>query len=176
MCKYLFLRGMQTTRALCFTLPLLLLWICPAQAFLGPAGPPKDTVIIMTPRGKYIPFTFLQKPVLEIRNGLLNITVTDRDGNMIQVNGISSALLTDTIVTPRSFRTVYITNKATETYTDAHRPQNCILDIRCAGNTPGSPVTFGLKTTVKKNNKTYRIYATLSGTVPEPVYSTRQSN
>jgi hypothetical protein len=174
MCKSLFLRDMQKNRGTHIFLMLLFWVIGPIQATQSPVYVSKDTVIIMDQKGKYLPFTFFKKPVFEMTNDKLNIAVTDREGKIIEINGVSAALLKNIMLTPADFKTVYITPNVT--YTDDGISKNCLLDIKCNSSKPGSPISVGLKTTVKKNNKTYRIYATLSGIIPEPTYTTNNSN
>lgn len=174
MCKSLFLSSMQKTRALLTFLLLLFLSLSFTQATQSVVSLSKDTVIILDQKGKYIPFTFFTKPQFEMKNNKLNIAVTDRNGDMIQINGIAAASLKNTELSSSGFQTVYITGKGT--YTDDGISKNCLLDIRCDNNTTGNPVSVGLKTTVRKNNKTYRIYATLSGTIPAPASLSIQSN
>jgi hypothetical protein len=167
---------MQKIKGLHRLLFLLCLSLTATEATQSSVQASKDTIIIMNRKGGYIPFTFFKKPVFEMTNDKLNIAVMDRNGDLIQINGIPAASLKNTVITPATFRTIYITNKTNDTYTDADITQNCILDIKCDNNKPGSPITVGLKTTVKKNSKTFRIYATLSGTIPTPTYKSIQSN
>jgi len=174
MCKSLFLRDMQKNRGIHLLLVLLFWGLGSLHATRPMVVESKDTVIIMDQKGKYIPFTFFKKPVFEMNNDKLNIAVTDREGKMIEINGIPAAMLKNAMLSPADFKTVYITANAT--YTDDGISKNCLLDVKCENNKPGSPISVGLKTTVKKNNKTYRIYATLSGIIPESTYTTIHSN
>jgi hypothetical protein len=166
--KRLFLRDMHKSPFASVILVLLFWASSSLYATETAQQQSKDTVVIMDRNGKYTPFTFFKKPVFELRNNVLNIAVTDREGTMIQVNGIALASLKNTMLPASGFRTVYITPAAT--FTDDGISKNCLLDIRCESNKPGSAVSVGLKTTVKKGSKTYRIYATLSGTIPQPIY------
>ncbi|MES2779919.1 MAG: hypothetical protein V4651_08465 [Bacteroidota bacterium] len=151
----------------------MLIGICSIEAISKEDKNPKDTVIIQTGTKTYIPFTFLQKPVLQVVNERLNISITDRTGDMIQLNGIDIASLRKGILSPKEYRIIYISQKR-GTATDDHDTNlNSLLEItRCESNKPGSSITLGLKSTVSNAGKNYRIYATISGIIPTYSYNT----
>lgn len=134
---------------------------------------PKDTIIIQSGTKTYIPFTFLAKPVLQVVNNQLNIAITDRTGDMIQLNGIDITSLQKGILPKSAYRVIYMSQKRGTSSDDADMNKQSILEIvQCQGNKPGSAITIGLKATVSSNRKSYRIYATLSGIIPSYSFNT----
>jgi hypothetical protein len=128
--------------------------------------PPKNIVLIKNIRMAYKPFSAFETPVFDITNNTLNISVTDWNGNMLQINGIDTKLLSNGVLSPDHFRTVLMWAKD-GTYTDdADQNKHSLLEIRCESNQPNSPITIGLKTTIWQNGKKLRTYATLSGYIP----------
>lgn len=143
------------------------------QAFSNQTKAPKDTIIIQSSPRTYIPFTFIQKPVLQVMNNKLNIAVTDRSGDMIQLNGIDITSLQKGLLPQSAYRVVYISQKrGTTTDDDDTNKQSMLEIIQCTGNKPGSALTIGLKATVAGKGKSYRIYATLSGIIPSYSFNT----
>lgn len=155
-------------------LPLLLmLGMYSLKAIAPQASPPKDTVIIQSGKNAYIPFTFIEKPVLQVVNNKLNISITDRTGDMIQLNGIDISSLRKGTLPSKSYRVIYISQKRGTGTDDADIHNGSLLEItRCESNKPGSQITIGLKATVKNSSKNYRIYATLSGIIPTYSFNT----
>jgi hypothetical protein len=135
------------------------------------AGSRKNTIIIKGIRTAYLPFSSFKPPVFEITNSKLNIAVTDRNGNMLQINGIDTEQLKSGILNPKQFRTVLIMANDGGTFTDdADKNPNSLLEIICDNNNPNTPITVGLKTTILQNGKNLRVYATLSGIIPSYNY------
>jgi hypothetical protein len=151
---------------------LTTLTVC-AQAPQQP-GAPADIIVVNGSRTAYPPFASFKAPVFEITNSKLNIAVTDRNGNMLQVNGIDTELLKRGILSRNQFRTVMIMNSGTCT-DDADQNPRSLLEIKCENNRPNTPITVGLKTTVFQNGKKLRVYATLSGTIPSYNYERTNS-
>lgn len=131
---------------------------------------PKNIIIIKGIRTANMPFSVIQPPVLEVTNAKLNIAVTDRSGNMLQINGIDTQYLKNGILPPSAFQTVMMMATG-QTFTDnTDLNPLSLLEIKCTGNKPNTPITVGLKTTVKLNNQSHRVYATLSGIIPSYQY------
>jgi 5,10-methylenetetrahydrofolate reductase len=57
---------------------------------------------------------------------------------------------------------------------DADANPTSLIEIKCADNKAGTPITVGIKTTILQNGKNLRVYATLYGTIPSPQY--KQTN
>lgn len=131
---------------------------------------PKDIVVIKGIRTAYVPFSSVAPPVFEISNDKLNIAVTDRNGNMLQINGIDTEQLKNGILSPKSFRTVMIMAKGGTFTDDTDQNIRSLLEIKCANNQTNTPITVGLKTTIVQNGKNLRVYATLSGIIPSYNY------
>lgn len=134
---------------------------------------PKDTIIIQSNTKTYIPFTFIQKPVLQVINNKLNIAITDRTGDMIQLNGIDITTLQKGVLPKKGYRVVYISQKRGILNNDNDTNKQSLLEIvTSSGNKPGSSITIGLKSTVSAKGKSLRIYATLSGIIPSYSFNT----
>ncbi|MES2560269.1 MAG: hypothetical protein V4590_11040 [Bacteroidota bacterium] len=156
-----------------FLLLIALSGIGSLQAISPLQKSPKDTIIIQSSPKTYIPFTFFQKPVLQVINDKLNIAVTDRTGDMIQVNGIDITTLQKGLLPKSAYRVVYISQKRGTASDDADANSMSMLEFtQCTGNKTGSAITLGLKATVTTKGKSYRIYATLSGIIPSYSYHT----
>jgi hypothetical protein len=132
--------------------------------------PPVNVVIIKGIHTAYLPFSSIQSPVFEITNSRLHISVTDRKGNMLQINDIDIQKLKPGILPPSAFQTVVMMVNG-ETYTDdTDQNPRSLVEIICANNHPNTPITVGIKTTVLQNGKNHRVYATLSGIIPSYTY------
>lgn len=156
-----------------FLLMLLLAGIGSLQAISQQHNAPKDTIIIQSTPKTYIPFTFITKPVLQVVNNKLNIAITDRTGDMIQLNGMDITSLQKGLLPKSGYRVIYMSEKRGTLTDDADTNNQSLLEIiTCTGTKPGSTLTVGLKATVVNKGKSYRIYATLSGTIPSYSYNT----
>jgi hypothetical protein len=134
------------------------------------APPPKDIILMKGLRTAYLPFSSFTKPVFEITNNQLNIAVTDAKGNMLQLNGIAIEQLKNGILDPSSFQTVLMMAHDGTFTDDMDTNSRSLLEIKCANNKENSPITVGLKTSIRMNGKNIRVYATLSGLIPSYQY------
>ncbi len=131
---------------------------------------PKSVVIIKGIRTAYVPFSAIGKPVFEITNGKLNISVTDRNNNMLQVNGIDMKQLSSGVKPSSAFQTVIIMSKGGTNTDDGDTNPGSLIEIKCTDNKQGTPITVGIKTTILQDGKKLRVYATLHGIIPSPQY------
>jgi hypothetical protein len=155
-------------------LVLVLLSIILHSNILQGQGTPKSIVRIKGIRTAYLPFSALKEPAFEIVNSKLNIAVTDIKGNMLQINGIDVSKLTNGILQPNAFRTIMIMANGGTFTDDADENLSSLIEIKCADNKVGTPITVGIKTTILQNGKNLRVYATLYGTIPSVQY--KQTN
>ena len=169
MAKFLHLSMLLKNRST-FLLLLFLMVICCTNAISKEQTSPTDTIVIQNGENSFTPFTFLNKPILQIVNNQLNISVTDRTGDMIQLNGIDTRLLKKGKLKKSAYRVVYISQKRGTLTDDKDIIVNSILEIKCANNNPGTSITIGLIARVGASAKKTTIYATLSGKIPPYTY------
>ena len=135
-----------------------------------------NKVVIKGLRTAYIPFRYFAAPNLQVQNNKLNISITDKTGDMLQINGIDLRLIKNGLLTSKQFKTVYISAN-NGTYTDdSDTSKSSSLEIKCTGNKAGDAITIGLKTWVIKDGKQLRFCATLSGIMPSYTYSDYNQN
>jgi hypothetical protein len=133
--------------------------------------PPKDIIIIKGIRTAYLPFSSFKAPVFQVTNSKLNIAVTDRNGNILEINDIDIQNIKPGILSRKTFQTVLIMTNGETSTDDKDQNPNSVLEIKCENNQPNSPVTVGLKTTLPLDGKNHRVYATLSGIIPSYTYN-----
>lgn len=139
-----------------------------------PPHTPKNQVVFKGIRTASVPFSYIKSSAIEVVNNKLNISVTDRNGDILQINGISVSKLKKGILPPSEFRTVYMSEK-NGTYTDHNdKSPSSLLEITCDNAAPGNTVTVGLKTNLMRDKKTIRAYATISGIIPSYTYTETQ--
>lgn len=131
---------------------------------------PKDTVVIVSGKNAYIPFTFFKQPTFQVINNQLNVSVTDRTGDMIQVNGIDILKLKKGILPKSGYRVVYISQKLGTLTDDNDTNNGSLIEIKCNDTKPGTSISIGLKSRVASSGKKLTVYATLSGIIPPYTY------
>jgi hypothetical protein len=154
---------------------LVCLGMFPLQAGSSSEQTRKDTIIIQSSSGKFIPFTFLKPAVFQLVNNQLNIAITDRTGDIIQINNIPISSVKSGLLPRSSYRIVYISQTRGTCTNDSDGSNHSLLELKCPDNKSGSLLTIGLKTTVSLKGKHYRIYATLSGKIPDPIFQSTLS-
>lgn len=131
---------------------------------------PKDTVVILSGKNSYTPFTFFKHPAFQVVNNQLNVSVTDQTGDMIQVNGIDILNLKKGIIPKNGYRVVYISQKLGTLTDDNDTNKGSLIEIKCNDTKPGTAISVGLKARVASSGKKVTIYATLSGKIPPYTY------
>jgi hypothetical protein len=130
----------------------------------------KNIILIKGIRSSYLPFSAIEPPVLDVTNDQFNISVTDRKGNMLQINGINLRQLQNGILSPSQFQTVILWARGETVTDDGDNNSKSLLEIKCSNPAPGNLITVGLKTTIIQKGKKHRLYATLSGIIPSYQY------
>lgn len=132
---------------------------------------PENKIIFNKLRGAYVPFSYIKSSSIEVRNNKLHFLAIDKNGDMLQIKDIPIQKVQNGLYTSSDFRTVYISNKYGTSHDDGDTNPNSLLEIKCSDNKPGNPVTIGIKTTLRMNQKNVRVYATLSGIIPSYLYT-----
>jgi hypothetical protein len=133
--------------------------------------PPANKIVFKKLAGAYSPFSYIKTTSVEVRNNKLHILAVDKNGDMLQIKDIPIQKIQNGILYSKDFRTIYISEKNGTHHDDQDSNPNSLLEIKCNSNNPGSPITIGLKTTLFINQKTVRVYATLSGIIPSYTYT-----
>ncbi len=108
----------------------------------------------------------LLKPAFENKNNSINVSVTDANGNMLQVNGLRSLWLKDTIIKNAPVRVVLI--RETGTWASSPTYSKTALQIYSKKNVVGNPVYIKVITTLYcKNKKKIKVETGLYGNIPE---------
>jgi hypothetical protein len=134
-------------------------------------SPDNNRIVIIGLRDAYIPFNHSIQPVFTLVNDYLNVSVTDRNGDILEINRIPISKIKKGVLYKPHFQTILISSK-NGTFIDktVTGTKHLLEVVKTDGTEPGTAITIGIKTTVSYKGKSYRIYATLSGSIPSPQY------
>jgi hypothetical protein len=105
------------------------------------------------------------QPKWTIQNGVLNIAIASKQGDLLQVSEFNTKLIHDTVIPfTTTHKLVLIKNSKTFTHRIA---DSSTIEISCDGMQPGNRITVYLNGYVWLNKERVTIRATLRGVLPK---------
>lgn len=153
-------------------IPGKFLAVIPFIVLMLAAGKPRMPVVKLTShKGKAVSFV-IRRPKLEWVNGALNLSLLSADNKLIQLNGISESLLTDT--TFRSASVSYLLIDSNRTFMQSKRLLP-LIEIECREAEPGKPVFIRAHGRVYHNRIWYTATIEYTGMLPRKTFNTPQT-